>query len=47
MIIKPKFANLNNLPDATKTPPRTYTIVAKRKYAPSAKKKEKAPPAAA
>jgi len=36
-IISPKFANLNNLPAATKMPPRTYTTVAKRKYAPIGK----------
>ena len=30
--INPTFANLKSLPDATKTPPRTYTIVAMRKY---------------
>jgi hypothetical protein len=33
-IISPRFANLNNLPDATKMPPRMNKIVAMRKYAP-------------
>ncbi|HXZ97940.1 MAG TPA: hypothetical protein VED24_01085, partial [Candidatus Acidoferrum sp.] len=35
-IISPRFANLNNLPDATRIPPRMNKIVAMRKYAPIA-----------
>jgi hypothetical protein len=35
-IISPRFANVNNLPDATRIPPRMNKIVAMRKYAPIA-----------
>lgn len=44
-IIRPKFANLNNLFNATKMPPRMYRIVAMRKYAPIAMKGNAGPPA--
>ena len=37
MVMSPMFASLNSLPTATKIPPRTYTIMAKRKYTPIAK----------
>ena len=39
-IIKEAFDNLNNLFATTKMPPRTYTTVAKRKYAPMGKENE-------
>ena len=39
-IISEKFASLNNLLAATKMPPRTYTTVEKRKYAPIGKDEE-------
>jgi hypothetical protein len=41
-IISEKFASLNNLLAATKMPPRTYTTVEKRKYAPIGKEKKMA-----
>ena len=45
--MRPKFASLNSLPEATKIAPSTKMIVAKRKYPPSARKKVKAPGGAA
>ena len=42
--ISPRFANLNNLPDATRMPPRINKIVEMRKYAPIAKNGNGLPP---
>ena len=44
--IRPRFASLNSLPDATRMPPKTYKIVAMRKYAPIPTNGKEGPPAA-